>query len=255
MPHSIGGFLKTGLLFLCLAYLFIPVPYCVENPGLTNNVLGQIDQKSLIQIDGYTAKDNGQLLMTTVSVQGKAQYGVPLIQALIANFNTKSQVLPLEAVFPKNISEQEYNSQNKTMMINSQNNAIKAAYNYLNITKYPKTHIEIDNVGGPSAGLIFALGIIDIVQQTNLTGGNIVAGTGQINPQGQVQPIGGIDQKIYGAVTSKAQFFIAPKTNCSDIKDSHPDIDIVAIDNLSQAIVALDNIRNNKLNSLPKCQN
>src|SRR5690606_53351 len=70
--------------------------------------------------------------------------------------------------------------------------------------------IQLDNVGGPSAGMMFALGIVDELTPGPLTGGNDIAGTGTIDATGAVGPIGGIRQKLYGARDAGADFFLAP---------------------------------------------
>src|ERR1700733_12311216 len=89
--------------------------------------------------------------------------------------------------------------------------------------KFPFTvDISVGNIGGPSAGMMFALGIIDKLTTDNLTGGKFVAGTGEITASGQVQPIGGIQQKMAGARNAGATVFPAPAGNCSDTAGSVP---------------------------------
>ncbi|WP_372729832.1 PDZ domain-containing protein [Nocardioides sp.] len=73
-----------------------------------------------------------------------------------------------------------------------------------------------DNIGGPSAGLMFSLGIYDTLTPGSLTDGRIVAGTGTINGAGQVGPIGGIQQKIVAARDAGAELFLVPPDNCAD---------------------------------------
>ncbi|MDR3116554.1 MAG: hypothetical protein LBT91_01775 [Bifidobacteriaceae bacterium] len=267
MPRNIGFFLRTGLVLISLLILFTPLPYCIESPGLAQNVLGKYDNKELIQIEGYNS-DNSKnhnssedssspkekLLMTTVSVLGNAKFGIFTWQILLNTLNSESVLLPLEAVYPQNATEEQYKEQTKKMMTDSQNTAITAAYKYLKMEKYPKTVISIDNIGGPSAGLMFALGIINIIKQTSLAGNNIIAGTGQITADGQIQAIGGIDQKIFTARTFGAKYFLAPKSNCSDILAKHDGIKIIAVSKLSQTVDILDNIKNNKLETLPTCE-
>ncbi|WP_258934804.1 hypothetical protein [Nesterenkonia pannonica] len=68
-----------------------------------------------------------------------------------------------------------------------------------------------ENVGGPSAGLMFALGVIDTMSEESLTGGESWAGTGTVDPDGTVGPIGGIPQKIVGARNSGADHFWPPR--------------------------------------------
>ena len=73
-----------------------------------------------------------------------------------------------------------------------------------------------DNIGGPSAGLMFSLAIYDTLTPGSLTGGAIVAGTGTIDTTGAVGPIGGIQQKVVAARQSGAKIFLVPADNCAD---------------------------------------
>jgi PDZ domain-containing protein len=73
-----------------------------------------------------------------------------------------------------------------------------------------------DSIGGPSAGLMFATSIYDTLTPGSLTGGDVVAGTGTITPDGKVGQIGGIQQKIAGARQDGAQLFLVPPANCAD---------------------------------------
>ncbi|MFP3675149.1 S16 family serine protease, partial [Bacillus sp. SIMBA_031] len=75
----------------------------------------------------------------------------------------------------------------------------------------------LNNVGGPSAGMMFALGIIDTLTPGDLTGGKHIAGTGTITPDGAVGAIGGIAQKMIGAKQQGATLFLAPAANCGDV--------------------------------------
>ena len=76
--------------------------------------------------------------------------------------------------------------------------------------------IDLDEIGGPSAGLMFTLGIIDKLKPEDLTGGKIIAGTGTIDDEGEVGPIGGIPQKLVGAKDAGAQLFLVPTGNCAE---------------------------------------
>lgn len=75
--------------------------------------------------------------------------------------------------------------------------------------------IKLADVGGPSAGLMFALGIYDKLTSGSLTGGKFVAGTGTIDDDGKVGPIGGIEMKTVGARDKGAQYFLTPADNCA----------------------------------------
>lgn len=82
--------------------------------------------------------------------------------------------------------------------------------------------IKLADVGGPSAGLMFALGIVDKLTPGNLTGGKFVAGTGTITDDGKVGPIGGIEMKTVGARDKGAQYFLTPKDNCAAASVTSP---------------------------------
>jgi Lon-like protease len=114
--------------------------------------------------------------------------------------------------------------------------------------------IKIDDIGGPSAGTMFALGIIDTLTPGDLTGGKHIAGTGEIAVDGQVGPIGGIRQKMVGARGAGAEFFLAPKDNCDEVKDHVPDgLRDVRVGTLAEAETAVQAIAAGKAGSLPHC--
>lgn len=81
----------------------------------------------------------------------------------------------------------------------------------------------LDDVGGPSAGTMFALGIVDKLTPGELNGGRFVAGTGTITAEGEVGPIGGIEQKMVGARRAGAELFLAPESNCDAVVGNVPE--------------------------------
>lgn len=101
--------------------------------------------------------------------------------------------------------------------------------------------IQLDNVGGPSAGMMFALGIIDELTPGALTGGNDIAGTGTIEANGNVGPIGGIRQKLYGARDAGADYFLAPASNCDEVVGHVPDgLTVFSTESLEDSLDILD---------------
>jgi PDZ domain-containing protein len=119
--------------------------------------------------------------------------------------------------------------------------------------KFPFTvSISVGDIGGPSAGMMFALGIIDKLTPLNLTGGKFIAGTGEITASGQVEPIGGIQQKMVGARSAGATIFLTPAGNCSDTVGAVPaGLRLVKVSTLSQAISDLEAIKAGK--PAPSC--
>lgn len=106
-----------------------------------------------------------------------------------------------------------------------------------------KVALNLSNVGGPSGGMMFALGIYDKLTPGSLTGGQIFAGTGTIDELGQVGPIGGIRQKLYGAQRGGAKWFLAPAANCNEVVGHTPGgLNVVSVSNFSQALKAVEQI-------------
>lgn len=117
----------------------------------------------------------------------------------------------------------------------------------LQLTREDPYGIEIDtealNIGGPSAGLIFALGIVDTVTEGELTDGLTVAGTGEIDALGNVGGIGGIQQKITASSEAGAEVFLSPASNCADAASVAPEkMTIVKVETLADAVAALESI-------------
>jgi PDZ domain-containing protein len=103
--------------------------------------------------------------------------------------------------------------------------------------------VQLGNVGGPSGGLMFALGILDALTPGSLAGANYVAGTGTISPSGEVGPIGGIELKMIAARNAGADLFLAPAGNCDEVIDSVPEgLNVVAVRDLSEAKRAVESL-------------
>ncbi|HEX5497073.1 MAG TPA: PDZ domain-containing protein [Mycobacteriales bacterium] len=103
-----------------------------------------------------------------------------------------------------------------------------------------KINVSLSNIGGPSAGLMFALGIVEKIGGKDLTGGKFVAGTGTIDANGKVGPIGGIPQKMLGAKRDGATTFLVPQDNCAEARSTAPSgLRLVKVDSLHSAIAAL----------------
>ncbi|GAA2811165.1 PDZ domain-containing protein [Saccharopolyspora taberi] len=104
--------------------------------------------------------------------------------------------------------------------------------------------ISLADVGGPSAGLMFSLAIVDKLTPGELNGGQFVAGTGEIDPEGRVGPIGGIPFKMVKAREAGATTFLVPADNCAEAKAQAPDdLRLVRVGTLDEATKALEAIK------------
>lgn len=113
-----------------------------------------------------------------------------------------------------------------------------------------------DSIGGPSAGLIFALSIYDRLTPGSLTDGKVIAGTGTITETGQVGPIGGIAQKVSSAQRDGAKLFLVPADNCAEAADASYDPDrtrLVKVSTLTGAIKAIESWTRDPNAALPRC--
>jgi PDZ domain-containing protein len=114
-----------------------------------------------------------------------------------------------------------------------------------------------DSIGGPSAGLIFATAVYDTLTPGALTGGHDVAGTGTINTQGQVGPIGGIQQKIVAAADAGAELFLVPPANCRAARGatvSEDEIRLVKAPTLHSALRSIKTFAHDPNADLPSCE-
>jgi Lon-like protease len=119
--------------------------------------------------------------------------------------------------------------------------------------RFPFTiKIKVGDIGGPSAGMMFALGIVDKLTPGNLTGGKFIAGTGEISANGAVSAIGGIQQKMAGARAAGATWFLTPAANCSDTRGAVPaGLRLAKVATLHQALNDLAAIKAGR--SVPGC--
>jgi PDZ domain-containing protein len=100
--------------------------------------------------------------------------------------------------------------------------------------------IESGSIGGPSAGLMWALGVTDLLTSLDLTGDRVVAGTGTVGLDGDVGPIGGIGLKVVAAERAGADTFLLPQENLAEARAADTDLTLVSVLNVEQAIAYLE---------------
>jgi PDZ domain-containing protein len=133
-----------------------------------------------------------------------------------------------------------------TITVTSEDNPEKPGTPYIGIGvgEFFAAEFDIDftlaDIGGPSAGLIFATGIVDKLTPEDLAAGKTVAGTGTITPEGEIGPIGGIRQKLAGAQNNGAELFLMPATHCAEAEGHIPDgLTVAPVKTLTEAIDAI----------------
>nr|WP_246308897.1 S16 family serine protease [Kineosphaera limosa] len=114
--------------------------------------------------------------------------------------------------------------------------------------------IDAGNVGGPSAGMMFALAVYDKVTPGPLTGGQKIAGTGTVGIDGAVGPIGGITHKLVGAADAGATWFLAPAADCAEVVGNIPDgLQVAKVATFDEARQAVEQIGAGQGDRVPTC--
>jgi Lon-like protease len=318
------------LLVTGLVGAVLPVPYVAQVPGPTYNTLGSIGTTKIITITGRTPNHvDGNLNLTTVGVtRGR----LTLVQTVRGWFAKNVSVVPEDAVYPPNQTQQQTQQLNRQQFLTSEQAAEAAALGHLGypdkvvvegisdgspaagklevgdaidsvggrptpdkatlttvlqsipggtavpvaytrlgtpgsttittkkapdrtgsllgilVSDAPSAPFDVDihvaDVGGPSAGLMLTLGIIDLVGTTDLTAGKVIAGTGTIDEKGAVGPIGGIQLKMVAAKGIGARTFLTPAANCTEAEQApQPGLTLAKVATLDDALTALADVR------------
>ncbi|MFC8265081.1 S16 family serine protease [Streptomyces cinereoruber] len=237
---------------------FAPLPYAIAQPGTTADVLGEDKGKQVITITGAPVRETeGQLRMTTILATGPSA-DIRFGDVADAWFRTDRAVLPKGSVYPSGKSDAEVEKHNLGQMKQSQDAAALAALGYLK--KDPeqvKVTLHLADIGGPSAGLLFSLGIVDKLDgdgDGDLTGGRTVAGTGTIAPDGKVGAVGGVSLKTQAAARDGATVFLVPKAECSDAEAELPKgMRLIPVTALNDAVASLRALEQGQGAKVPSC--
>ncbi len=331
-----GSWAITALLVLSLGGLMtLPSGYVIERPGQVFNVMGEIDDKPVISAsDVKTYESKTRFDITTVSLLGNRDSTPGWLQVLSAWIDPAQIVLPLDEVYPPQLSTQQVRAESTAQMEVSQQDAIAAALTELGyqldrqlyvasviqdtpaskklvagdfllavgavqvltyeelkeqiqlskgkpivvkvlrdgetkefeltpekkddswvigamvgyVYDFPvEIALQLGDVGGPSGGLIFSLGIIDVLTEGSLGGQNHIAGTGTISADGKVGPIGGIELKLISAKNAGATLFLAPEGNCSEVIGQIPEgLSVAVVKDLKSALQAVEEFNSGK---------
>lgn len=242
-------------IFLALATL-APLPYAIVLPGEAQNIF-----KNVITIKGVTNyPPTGRIDLMSIRVTNPDAwiFGPELVYSWI---DGDRAVYPKSAIYPPGTTTEEESKQAKADMVTSQDKAIVAAVNYLQ--SHPeimastaavgveraqqldvkKIKFKVGETGGPSGGLVFAIGLVELLTEKDLLQGRHIAGTGTITDRGVVGSIGGINEKITSAQKVGATIFFAPVDNAQEISNVPEGIKVVTVATLAQAINYLERSR------------
>ncbi|AXI86967.1 hypothetical protein SAM9427_14635 [Streptomyces sp. ETH9427] len=247
-PQALAVCAAPAAALLATAVL-APLPFSVAQPGLTADVLGENKGQQVITISGAPVRETtGQLRMTTIEATSP-DTRVSLPQVIDSWFSTDEAVMPRDAVYPSGDDVQEIEQFNRKQMKESQDEATRAALTYLGRENQGiDVTLKLADVGGPSAGLLFSLGIVDKLDGDgsggDLTGGRVVAGTGTIDAEGRVGAVGGVPLKTQAAKRDGATVFLVPRDECAEAKAELPQglrlVPVTTLEGAVDALVALE---------------
>ncbi|MEV5087072.1 S16 family serine protease [Streptomyces griseoincarnatus] len=247
-PQALAVCAAPAAALLATAVL-APLPFSVAQPGLTADVLGENKGQQVITISGAPVRETtGQLRMTTIEATSP-DTRVSLPQVIDSWFSTDEAVMPRDAVYPSGDDVQEIEQFNRKQMKESQDEATRAALTYLGRENQGiDVTLKLADVGGPSAGLLFSLGIVDKLDGDgsggDLTGGRVVAGTGTIDAEGRVGAVGGVPLKTQAAKRDGATVFLVPRDECAEAKAERPQglrlVPVTTLEGAVDALVALE---------------
>ena len=229
--------------FFTLA-LVAPLPFAIVMPGNAQNIFEKIitvkNQKS------YPATGRLDLMSVQVTNPNNWIIGPEIIYSWI---RSDEAVYPRAAIYPPGATNASEKKAAAADMTSSQSKAIGAALTFLranpdfNVTRDQLVEknilIDVKRTGGPSGGMVFAIGVIELLTPRDILDGRHISGTGTISIDGTVGPIGGINEKIHAARKAGAALFLAPVGNQSEVTNPPQGIKVVFVATLTDAINAL----------------
>ena len=243
--------LVLALFFGCA--LLAPLPYVVLTPGHAQNVLAKVitpSKSAPASLKLYPSDSNLYLLSILITNPAAYVTGTELIYSWLRN---DYAVMPRSLFYKDGRSAESEKAIAKTEMVDSQIAAKSAALDYLAQyfpgevaadIKASDIEISLAKTGGPSGGLAFAIGIVELLTSENILQGRSVATTGTIDRNGNVGSIGGVAEKILAAKKVGATLFLVPQGNCKDLAPNvatiPKGIKVAAVSTLKEAITALN---------------
>ena len=236
-------FIRFFLPVVLLVALFAPMNFVLVTPGPATALFPKVltlEESAGVEI--YPV--DGQLNLLTIYITNPESYvfGAEILGCWAWG---DCVAMPRSVLYQDGATDDAEVEAGKKEMVKSQNVALAAAKaaiarNFsgtnLGAVKDSSVKVSLKNTGGPSGGLIFTLGLVDLLTRENLLQGRNVAGTGTIDINGTIGPIGGVTEKIIGAKRAGASIIFISTQNCSELPGKVEGIQVIAIEKIDQAI-------------------
>jgi PDZ domain-containing protein len=245
-------------LFL-IAPLVLPVNFVLINPGEGNPLF----PKMLKVSSPKTYPVDGQMFLLSIWVTNPETL-VLGFEVLRCWVKSTCVVTPRSIIYPKATDDKVELAEGAKEMKQSQSSAIVATKK-LFAKKYPEINlagltdsslkVSLKNTGGPSGGLIFALGLVELLSPDDLLNGRKIAATGTISAAGRVGAIGGVQEKIVAARAAGVELLFISRQNCDEISGEVDGLKVIAVSTLEEAYTALKNGENSDFRGVQGCTN
>jgi PDZ domain-containing protein len=236
-------FIRFTIPFLVLVALFAPMNFVLITPGPATGLFPKVlSVEESAGVNVYPVK--GQLNLLTIYITNPESYvfGAEILGCWAWG---DCVTMPRSVMYQEDATDDAEVETGKKEMEESQNVALAAAKAAI-ARNFPGTNISavtdasvkvsLKNTGGPSGGLIFSLGLVDLLTREDLIQGRNIAGTGTIDIDGTVGPIGGVTEKIIGAKRAGATLLFISDQNCDEITYKVEGIEVIAVEKIDQAI-------------------
>jgi PDZ domain-containing protein len=246
--------------------LAIPVNFVLIYPGegtpLFPKMLKVVNaQKSQTFPPSYKADGQMFLLSIWVTNPDTRVFGAQVIQCWVKG---DCVVIPRSVIYKKDSNNAEQLKTGKLEMVHSQSAALVATKNLFK-KRHPEINlasvddsslkVSIENTGGPSGGLIFALGLSEIFSPEDLLQGRKIAATGTISRDGKVGSIGGVEEKIVAAKNVGVSLIFVPKANCGELPKNVEGLEVMAVSTLEEAFSRLQAAKSSNFQGVRGCTN
>jgi PDZ domain-containing protein len=254
---------KLLLSFTLVIPLVIPVNFVLITPGEASKLFPKMLNISSSKNSVKTYPVNGQMYLLSIWVTNPESkvLGYDVLTCWAQN---DCVVVPRSVVYEKNTDDKAEIAVGKKEMKKSQSTALTATkalfkkyYPAIDLSNLNDSNLKVSlrNTGGPSGGLIFSLGMSELLAPDDLLQGRKIAATGTVSARGAVGAIGGVEEKIVAARKVKAAIIFISKENCSDLPESVTGIKVIAVSTLEQAFKALREPLNSNFRGVQGCTN